>query len=116
MSKNIDSIFHSEYRGMWLFAMFDLPVDCKEARRRYTQFRKSLLREGFVMMQFSVYARYCASEDGSKGFRQRIRKALPPEGHVRILSVTDRQFGKMEVFRGKTRRSPENAPSQLQLF
>jgi CRISPR/Cas system-associated protein endoribonuclease Cas2 len=28
---------------MWLFAMFDLPVDKKELRREYAQFRASLL-------------------------------------------------------------------------
>ncbi|HHT9133449.1 MAG TPA: CRISPR-associated endonuclease Cas2, partial [Candidatus Avalokitesvara rifleensis] len=48
----------SEYRAMWLFAMFDLPVDTKKARREYTRFRKALLTEGFTMLQYSVYARY----------------------------------------------------------
>ncbi|MGH9455773.1 MAG: CRISPR-associated endonuclease Cas2, partial [Terriglobia bacterium] len=43
----------SGYRAMWLFAMFDLPVDEKELRREYTQFRKGLLREGFTMLQYS---------------------------------------------------------------
>lgn len=101
---------------MWLFAMFDLPVDDKEARRRYTRFRKALLKEGFTMLQYSVYARYCACEDASQGFRRRIRKVLPPDGHVRLISITDRQFARMEVFFGKKRSSPEAKPDQLQLF
>jgi hypothetical protein len=33
----------SGYRGMWLFAMFDLPVTTRKARKRYTQFRKLLI-------------------------------------------------------------------------
>ena len=37
----------SGYRSMWLFAMFDLPVDTKKARREYTRFRKALLAQGF---------------------------------------------------------------------
>jgi CRISPR-associated protein Cas2 len=101
---------------MWLFAMFDLPVTTKRARKRYAQFRKALLQEGFMMMQFSVYARYCVSEEASEAFRQRVRRELPDEGHVRLLAVTDRQFGKMEVFRGKNTEPVETEPEQLLLF
>ena len=101
---------------MWLVAMFDLPVDTQEARRRYTRFRTHLLKEGFTMLQFSVYARYCRSEDRTAVFRKRIREALPSRGEVRLLAVTDRQYGKMEVFQGKKRHSAEKPPQQLMLF
>lgn len=106
----------SAYRGMWLFAMFDLPVDTKDSRRQYTRFRNALLREGFTMLQFSVYARYCASEESSEVHRRSIRKALPPGGQVRVVAITDRQFGKMETYHGKKRHNPEEPPPQLLLF
>lgn len=106
----------SEYRGMWLFAMFDLPVDDKDARRRYTQFRNALLKDGFMMMQFSIYARYCADEDICKVHRKRVRQALPPAGYVRLLAVTDRQYGKMESYIGRRREKPGEPPPQLMLF
>ncbi|MEQ8209568.1 MAG: CRISPR-associated endonuclease Cas2 [Lacipirellulaceae bacterium] len=106
----------SEYQAMWLFAMFDLPVKTRRSRRRYTQFRKLLLREGFSMLQFSVYARYCVSEKHSDSYRRRIEAQLPPDGQVRLLAVTDRQFGKMEVFLGRNRTSVEEIPDQLLLF
>ncbi|MBI3129498.1 MAG: CRISPR-associated endonuclease Cas2 [Candidatus Tectomicrobia bacterium] len=96
--------------------MFDLPVDSKEARREYVRFRNALLGEGFTMLQFSVYARYCASEEAAAAYRRRVRGALPPGGQVRILGVTDRQFGKMEVFQGKKRKGAEEPPPQLMLF
>jgi len=101
---------------MWLFAMFDLPVDTAEARKEYTRFRKTLLREGFMMLQFSVYARYFACEEASESHRKRVRAIIPPRGQVRLLSVTDHQFGKMEVFFGKKQESPEKKPEQLLLF
>jgi len=101
---------------MWVFAMFDLPVTDKAARRAYTRFRKALIREGFSMLQFSVYARYCPSEEASDAYRRRVRGALPDEGRVRLLSVTDRQFGKMAVFDGRTREKVEDPPPQLMLF
>jgi len=101
---------------MWLVAMFDLPVYDGEARKHYTQFRNALLREGFSMLQFSVYARYCPSEEASEAYRRRVREVLPPEGEVRLVAITDKQFGKMEVFLGKKRGKPEDVPAQLSLF
>lgn len=106
----------SEYEGMWLFAMFDLPVVTATDRRNYARFRKKLLEEGFMMLQFSVYARYFPSEEASKGHRRRIRAALPPGGHVRLLHVTDHQFGKMEVYISQKREKPEEPPAQLTLL
>ena len=101
---------------MWLFALFDLPVVTKENRREYTQFRKILLREGFVMLQYSVYARHGASEESIDAVRGRVRHAIPPHGQVRLLPVTDHQFGKMEVYFGKKRERAEPPPVQYQLF
>lgn len=101
---------------MWLVAMFDLPVDTKDAKRQYTRFRKALLRQGFTMLQYSVYARHCASEETAKAHRSRVRGALPPDGQVRVVAITDHQFGKMEVYFGKKRAAAEDPPSQLELF
>lgn len=106
----------SGYKGMWLFAMFDLPVDTKENRYKYARFRNELLKEGFTMLQFSVYARYCESEAASDTYRRRLRLALPDGGEVRLMAVTDRQFGKMDVFYGKKRFDAESPPEEILLF
>lgn len=47
------------YKMGWLVVIFDLPVTTAEARREYTQFRDFLLNDGYLMIQFSVYARPC---------------------------------------------------------
>ena len=104
------------YRTMWLFAMFDVPVTTQKARKQYTRFRKALVRQGFSMLQYSVYARFCSSEEAAETYRNRLHEVVPSEGQVRFLSVTDRQFGKMEVLIGKKRRKPEEPPRQVQLF
>lgn len=106
----------SEFRAMWLFAMFDLPVLTTEQRREYAQFRKLLLREGFAQLQFSVYARFAASEESVEATRVRIRTSIPPHGHVRLMAVTDHQYGKMEVWFGKKRKKVEDPPMQYELF
>jgi CRISPR-associated protein Cas2 len=101
---------------MWLFTLFDLPVVSKKDRKNYTRFRKTLLTQGFSMLQFSVYARYCASEDRGRTLINRIHQQLPPSGQVRLLLVTDHQFGKMEVYNSKSRDETEKPPEQLMLF
>jgi CRISPR-associated protein Cas2 len=106
----------SEYRGMWMMALFDLPVVTKRQRRKATQFRKLLLQDGFCMLQYSVYARYCASEDVALVHRKKINSHLPDEGQVRIVSLTDKQFGKMEVCCGEKREKTELAPTQLEFL
>jgi CRISPR-associated protein Cas2 len=106
----------SRYRIMWLFVLFDLPVDSKENRKEYTSFRKKLLEKGFTMMQFSVYAKHLPSEEAADFLKVHIQGALPPHGQVRLLQVTDHQFGKMEVFFGRKRRAVEDPPIQIGLF
>jgi CRISPR-associated protein Cas2 len=101
---------------MWVVAMFDLPVHTKEARREYSHFVKRLKRDGFTRMQFSVYARHSASKENAEVHIGRVKGFLPPDGEVRIITITDKQFERMNVFWGKTRKRPEKAPCQLELF
>ena len=109
-------MIYSAYRPMWIIAMFDLPVTSKLARKRATDFRRCLLDAGFMMLQYSVYARHCESAESADAKRLHIRVNLPPDGSVRLLSVTDRQFGKMEHYLGKRRATTEDPPEQLLLF
>ena len=83
----------SGYRCMWIVVMFDLPTETKKARRDYARFRKFLLRRGFDMMQYSVYIRHCPSKDMAQTHVRHIQAQLPPDGEVRVLMVTDKQFG-----------------------
>ncbi|QBZ82393.1 CRISPR-associated endoribonuclease Cas2 [Hydrogenovibrio crunogenus] len=101
---------------MWIIVLFDLPTDSEKARKDYTNFRKHLLENGFTMMQYSVYMRHCASDENAQMHVQRVRAILPPDGEVRIVKITDKQFGKIEVFYGKKRIETEKAPEQLMFF
>ena len=101
---------------MWLVAMFDLPVDTKKARKDYALFRKVLLEDGFTRMQFSVYVRHCASEENAVVHTARVERSLPPDGEVRVLAITDKQFERMRVFWGRLRKPTEAPARQLELF
>lgn len=106
----------SGYRWMWVIALFDLPVDSQDSRRQYARFRKALIKDGFMQMQYSVYLRHASSRENAEVHMQRVERAVPTEGEVRILTLTDRQFSRMRVFWGKSSGQPEAPPPQLELF
>ena len=101
---------------MWVIAMFDLPTDTAKARKAYTRFRKALLRDGFTMMQYSVYMRHCASIENARIHVARIGRCVPSAGEVRFLTITDKQFGRIETYVGKMRQAPSPSPAQLEFF
>jgi CRISPR-associated protein Cas2 len=106
----------SGYRCMWLIVMFDLPVDTTNSRRAYALFRKHLLEDGFSMLQYSVYARCCPSEENTTVHVNRVERRIPDDGEVRILQLTDKQFERMRIFWGKRRKVPPQPPQQLEFF
>jgi CRISPR-associated protein Cas2 len=101
---------------MWVMALFDLPVKEKDQRRAYVRFRTLLLKEGFLPLQYSVYAQYCSGEEATLAKRRRIRDQLPAEGQVRLVSLTDKQFAAMEVYLGRNQGEPEQPLGQGLLF
>ncbi|MDA8620854.1 CRISPR-associated endonuclease Cas2 [Planctomycetota bacterium] len=101
---------------MWILVMFDLPVRSKPQRKRATGFRKHLLESGFQMVQFSIYTRPCASEAIADRHSRDVRAALPPEGSVQLMRITDRQFERIERFLGKSDTHGPTQPKQLEFF
>lgn len=101
---------------MWVIALFDLPTDSKKARKAYALFRKKLIQDGFAMMQYSVYIRHCASRENAEVHTARVKDIVPDEGEVRVMTITDQQYSRMQVFWGKRRTPTEPPPPQLELF
>jgi CRISPR-associated protein Cas2 len=104
------------YRFMWVLVLFDLPTETKKERKIAAAFRKDMLKDGFQMFQFSIYLRHCASSENAQVHVRRVKNRLPERGHVGILTVTDKQFGSMEIFFGKKPKTPEPGPVQLEMF
>ncbi len=101
---------------MWIMVLFDLPTETKKERREASQFRKKLLEDGFVMFQFSIYLRFCQSIENVQVHTKRVKRALPEKGHVGIFAITDKQFGRMEIFHGIKQKPTTSPPQQLTLF
>jgi CRISPR-associated protein Cas2 len=103
-------------RSMWVITFFDLPTETKRQKTAYRRFRDRLLRSGFVMLQYSVYARPCCTHEEAEKHSARIEEHLPPEGQVRVITLTSQQYARMRCFFGETKQKPEKEPLQLSIF
>jgi CRISPR-associated protein Cas2 len=106
----------NQYRIMWVFVFFDLPTETKKDRKNYATFRKSLQKDGFSMLQFSVYVRHCNSRENAEVHIKRVRTFLAPRGEIIIFTLTDKQFGMMEFFRSREISERPDTPQQLEMF
>jgi CRISPR-associated protein Cas2 len=106
----------SKYRMAWVLVFFDLPVGTPEERKAATNFRKDLLKDGYVMVQFSVYARPCGSADRVETQVRRLKPKIPAKGEVRSLIISDAQWGRMLVMRSQQKVDAEPQPEQMMFF
>ena len=106
----------NQYRIMWAFVFFDLPTETKKDRKNYAIFRKSLQKDGFTMLQYSIYVRHCNSRENADVHIKRVRSFLAPKGEIIIFTLTDKQFGMMEFFRSRDPAIRPETPQQLEMF
>ena len=88
------------YDFMRLVIFFDLPVITAIDRKNYAKFRKYLIKEGYMMMQFSVYCKIFPNREAAIKHVAQIRKNVPKEGQVRIMMITEKQYSKIEIIVG----------------
>lgn len=86
---------------MRVIVFFDLPTVTVEDRREYARFRKFLLKGGFLMMQESVYTKMALNKTISDAVIENVRKNKPLKGLVQIMTVTEKQFSRMEYVCGE---------------
>ncbi|MGL5380151.1 CRISPR-associated endonuclease Cas2 [Clostridium sp.] len=102
---------------MRLIVFFDLPVVQKKDRKEYQQFRRFLINDGYMMIQYSVYSRICNGTEGCNKHISRLKKSLPSKGSVRFIQITEKQYSEMKFLVGKKKPQEKvvNA-AQLSLF
>lgn len=107
-----------KFKMGWLMVAFDLPTKTKAERKRYTDFRKKLIDDGFQMMQYSVYIRPCVSHARQETHVRRVKQIIPNEGSVRIIYITRAQWERSYVIHGKpaVEIPPEELPQQTLLW
>ena len=86
---------------MRMIVFFDLPVTEKAAQKAATKFRNFLINDGYLMVQYSVYSRVCNGYDAVKKHEKRLKQHLPPNGSVRLLTITEKQYESMQILLGE---------------
>ena len=87
-------------RIMRTIVFFDLPNVYSKDKRNYQLFRKFLVRQGFVMMQESVYSKIVLNSQQSSLLIDRIKKQAPKRGLIQALIVTEKQYSQMKYIIG----------------
>lgn len=102
------------YKNMRLMVIFDMPVKTDAEKREYRKFRDYIMDDGFVMLQYSVYTRFCPNDSDAGKHVDRILKKKPKYGNVRIIKVTENQYASMVMVVGEQSEQEQAiSPEQL---
>ncbi len=83
-----------------MIVFFDLPVNSKPSQKEAAKFRNFLLKDGYHMVQYSVYTRICNGYDNVELHKNRLKLHLPDNGSVRLLTITEKQYESIEILLG----------------
>jgi len=98
---------------MRVLVFFDLPVTTAANKRAYTEFRKFLLKSGYMMVQESVYCKLAQNSSVADSLVSNIKKNKPPAGLVQVLRVTEKQYTKMDFIVGKRKTNVIDSDERL---
>lgn len=101
------------YRYMRVVVFFDLPVLTEKNRKDYREFRKFLIKTGFLMMQESVYCKLAQNSTVADTILENIKKNKPAEGLVQVLKITEKQYSKMEFVVGEGKKDVLDTDERL---
>jgi CRISPR-associated protein Cas2 len=98
---------------MRIIVFFDLPVLTAANRRAYRDFRKYLLKSGFMMMQESVYCKLAQNSSVADSVIHNLIQNKPQEGLIQALKVTEKQFSKMDYIVGERKNDVIDSDERL---
>lgn len=101
---------------MRIMLFFDLPTTDSQELKDYRQFRKFLIKSGFIMLQESVYIKMLLNSTAGNNFIEKIKNNLPPKGLVQIIVITEKQFQKMHTLVGSFDTSMLNNDERIEIF
>ena len=98
---------------MRTIVFFDLPIKTPSEKREYRRFRKVLIKNGFVMMQKSVYSKLVVNNVTSGAVKEKISKNIPPDGIIELLEITENQFARIDYLVGEKQSLVEESMDRL---
>lgn len=101
------------YRFMRVMVLYDLPVGSSSEIKEYTRFRKFLIKNGFMMMQESVYTKLALNQTVCANIMDNVKKNKPDNGLVQMLAITEKQYARMEIVVGEVKSTILNTDERL---
>ncbi len=98
---------------MRMIVFFDLTTLTSKDLAEYRMFRKFLIKNGFIMMQESVYSRMVSNSNSSQLLRKKIINNLPKAGNIQLLQVTEKQYANIEYLKGKAQNKILNSTQRI---
>lgn len=89
------------YRFMRMLLFFDLPTTTTSDLKEYQKFRKFLINNGFIMLQYSVYSKILLNQTSVNTLRRKLLQIVPEKGLIQILVVTEKQYTNIENIVGE---------------
>lgn len=93
--------------------MFDLPMETAAERKDYATFRKYLVKNGFLMLQKSIYCKIAQNSTAADNLIANVKKNKPKEGVVQVLTITEKQYSKMEFIVGERKSEVIDSDERL---
>lgn len=93
--------------------MFDLPTTTSIDLREYRRFRSFLIKYGFIMMQESIYTKLVINTPSAELVRKQVRKSIPKDGLIQMITITEKQFQNMELLVGQRQTNCIDSENRL---
>ena len=104
------------WRFMRTVVFFDLPTETPEDKKNYTRFRKFLIREGFIMLQYSVYTKLAINKTVAKQICNRLKQNKPKSGSIAVMEITEKQFADIEWISGGKQSNILDTTDRLTIY
>lgn len=98
---------------MRVLVFYDLPVEDGEDRLNYSRFHRYLVKNGFLMLQESVYCKLALNQTAVDAIMANLRKNKPPAGLIQVLCVTEKQFSRCEFILGEMKSDVIDSAERL---
>jgi CRISPR-associated protein Cas2 len=95
---------------------FDLPTDTPQDRKNYAKFRKFLIKEGFMMLQFSVYTKLAINKTVASQIRRRLEQNKPKCGNIAVMEITEKQFADIAWILGEKTSNILDTTDRLTIY
>ena len=100
-------------RFMRILVFFDLPVLTVNQRKSYRKFRKFLIKDGYIMLQESVYSKLVINQTNLDSAIKKLEKSKPDYGIVQFLSITEKQYSSIDYLIGKANHCQIDSTTRL---